>query len=415
VVDASQCRLPHQIAESFPFAQIPTARDFEDICRKVISAEHPGSWSPREDKGDHGIDILVGDSMSAVDVYQVKFFREKVRDSQQAQIRESYDRILEAEHRIRSWTLMLPIELSYEEMRWFEGWKRKQNHNIRLISGPQLEEKLKRPEYREALNVLSGAFSTAGLQIKWSERPAPILKVAFCIGDPYRSEAYKVVHVRVILENVGKRSVRSPKISIEYSEPGIAHLAENPVWKRVHGLRGEYPLNPRVLEADLTIRPGDSLDILPIRYPLSRFREIGIHCKLMMDDESPVQSGVTISPDEVPQAGWKEKLGEENFFPALRPCPTEPDPSQNLSPVARDVLSRIIASPERREGKGMTLIRGYPSNNEATACVFSLGGGNTIWYKPDDIAGALAELIQAKFIIELDRSYTQNRYKLIDK
>src|SRR6266404_799174 len=40
----------------------------------------------------------------------------------------------------------------------------------------------------------------------------------------------------------------------------------------------------------------------------------GVHCKLLMDDESPVQSGVTINIDEVPQNGWKEKLGEENFF-----------------------------------------------------------------------------------------------------
>jgi hypothetical protein len=334
---------------------------FEDICRKVIKTEYPGSWSPREHPGDDGIDILLGDSEGGIDVYQVKFFRHQVGDSQQAQIRESYDRILEAEHQVRSWTLMLPLELAYKEMRWFEEWKRKKDHDIRLISGLQLEEKLRRPEYHEALTMLSDAFSMAGLQIKWSERPAPILKVFFGIGDPHRSEAHKVVYVRVVLENVGKKSVRNPKVNIHYSEPGIVHMPESPVWKRVPGVRGEYPLNPRILEADQIIRPSDSLDILPIQYPLSRFREIGIHCKLMMDDESPVQSGVAISPDEVPQAGWKEKLGEENFFPVLNPCPTDPDPNQNLSPVARDALSRIIASPERLEGRGMTLIRVIPA------------------------------------------------------
>jgi hypothetical protein len=42
------------------------------------------------------------------------------------------------------------------------------------------------------------------------------------------------------------------------------------------------------------------------QYPLARFREIGVHCKLLMDDESPVQSGVTITIDEVPRNGWKK-------------------------------------------------------------------------------------------------------------
>jgi hypothetical protein len=103
----------------------------------------------------------------------------------------------------------------------------------------------------------------------------------FGIGDPHRSEAHKVVYVRVVLENVGKKSVRNPKVNIHYSEPGIVHMPESPVWKRAPGVRGEYPLNPRILEADQIIRPSDSLDILPIQYLLSHFREIGIHCKLM--------------------------------------------------------------------------------------------------------------------------------------
>jgi hypothetical protein len=394
---------------------VPGQRDiFEDVCRKLVKAEYRGSWSPRENKGDHGIDILVGDPKTGVDVYQVKFFREEVGESQQAQIRESYARILEAEDHVRSWTLMLPLELSYEEMRWFEAWKRKKDHDIRLVSGLQLEEKLRRSESREALSVLSAAFTMAGLQIKWSDRPAPILKVAFGIQDPYRSEAYKVVYVCVRLDNVGTKSVKNPKVHVHYSDPGIVELAENPVWKKVPAAYGLTSLNPRILETDRTIRPGESLDLLPIQYPLARFREIGVHCKLLMDDESPVQSGVTINIDEVPQNGWKEKLGEENLFPILHPCPTDPDPNQNLSPVAKDVLSRILSSQETTEGKGMIVIHGRPSTNEGTACVFSLRGGQTVGYRRDDLTGALEELTQMGFIMELDRSAAHTRYKLIN-
>jgi hypothetical protein len=53
---------------------IPGQREiFEDVCRKLVKVEHRGAWSPREHKGDHGIDILVGDSKTGVDVYQVKW------------------------------------------------------------------------------------------------------------------------------------------------------------------------------------------------------------------------------------------------------------------------------------------------------------------------------------------------------
>jgi hypothetical protein len=196
-------------------------------------------------------------------------------------------------------------------MLWFEGWKRKKDHDIRLVSGFQLEEKLKRPKYKDALGVLSGAFSMAGLEIRWSERPIPILRVAFGIRNPYRSEDHKVVYVRIMLENVGKKSVKSPRIDVHYSDPGIIELAENPVWKKVPGMVG---LNPRILEADRIIRPGENLEVLPVQYPLARFREFGIYCKLLMDDVSPVQSGVMIGIDEVPEAGWKKNWAKKTFF-----------------------------------------------------------------------------------------------------
>jgi hypothetical protein len=306
---------------------------------------------------------------------------------------------------------MLPLELSFEEMLWFEGWKRKKDHDIRLASGFQLEEKLKRPKYKDALSVLSGAFSMAGLQLRWSERPIPILRVAFGIGDPYQSEAYKVVYVRVMLENVGKKSVKNPRVDVHYSDPGIVELAENPVWKKVPGMTG---LNPRILEADRTIRPGENLEVLPIQYPLARFREIGVYCKLMMNDESPVQSGITISIDEVPQNDWKEKLGEENFFPFLHPCPPDPDPNQNLSPMAKDILNRISSCEATNEGKGIIVIHGRPSNNEATACVFSLRTGQTEYFKRNEFKMVLEELIQTGFLLELDREPNMTRYKLIE-
>jgi hypothetical protein len=86
--------------------------------------------------------------------------------------------------------------------------------------------------------------------------------------------------------------------------------------------------------------------------------------------------------------------------------------NQRLSSLALDLLDQIVSSKETKEGRGMIVIHGRPSNNEGTACVFSLGDGPRVVYKREDVTVALAELIRAGFIMELDR---QTRYKFIDK
>jgi len=90
-------------------------------------------------------------------------------------------------------------------------------------------------------------------------------------------------------------------------------------------------------------------------------------------------------------------------------------PNQKLSSLAMDILDQIVGSEETKEGKGMTVIQGRPRNNEGTACVFSLRGGSRVGYRREDFTAALAELIRAGFIMELDREVSQTRYKFIDK
>jgi hypothetical protein len=90
-------------------------------------------------------------------------------------------------------------------------------------------------------------------------------------------------------------------------------------------------------------------------------------------------------------------------------------PNQKLSSLAMDILDQIVASQKTNEGKGMIVIHGRPGNNEETACVFSLRGAPRVGYKHEDLTVALAELIRAGYIMELDRQATQTRYKFIDK
>src|SRR5258708_24398952 len=89
------------------------------------------------------------------------------------------------------------------------------------------------------------------------------------------------------------------------------------------------------------------------------------------------------------------------------------DSKQNLSPFAKDILDQIESSKETKEGKGIIVILGKPSNNEGTACVFSLRGGTTVGYKREDFLAALAETFPGGFFLEVDWGDRQNRDKTL--
>jgi hypothetical protein len=91
------------------------------------------------------------------------------------------------------------------------------------------------------------------------------------------------------------------------------------------------------------------------------------------------------------------------------------DPKQNLSQFAKDILDQIQSSQETKEGKGIIVILGKPSNNEGTACVFSLRGGTTVGYRRAEFNAAVSELTRGGFLMELDYGDKQTRYKLIEE
>src|ERR1700757_2399794 len=99
---------------------------FEDMTVQLIRTEHPAADRVRVFRGDGGIDAHDGDltDPAGVDVFQVKYFPEKIGDAQKDQIRDSFKRARDnPAFRTRSWTLCLPIDMTVEEKRWFEEWK----------------------------------------------------------------------------------------------------------------------------------------------------------------------------------------------------------------------------------------------------------------------------------------------------
>jgi hypothetical protein len=102
---------------------------FEDMATQLIHVERPDSQRVRIVTGDGGLDAFEGGltDPGGIDVYQIKFFPEKIGDAQKQQIRESFATARDSKKfRVRSWTLCLPIDMSVNETEWFEGWVQKQ-------------------------------------------------------------------------------------------------------------------------------------------------------------------------------------------------------------------------------------------------------------------------------------------------
>jgi len=83
----------------------------------------------RRNPGDWGIDIICGDFSDFNIIWQCKFFPEKIDRVQQAEIRNSYNSAIkmskEKKFKILKWILCIPINFAANELKWWEGWKKK--------------------------------------------------------------------------------------------------------------------------------------------------------------------------------------------------------------------------------------------------------------------------------------------------
>lgn len=102
---------------------------FEDMASQLIHVEKPDSQRIRIVNGDGGLDSFEGGltDPDGIDVYQVKYFPEKLGDTQKQQIRDSFATARDSKKfKVKSWTLCLPIDMSINETKWFEGWAQKE-------------------------------------------------------------------------------------------------------------------------------------------------------------------------------------------------------------------------------------------------------------------------------------------------
>lgn len=102
---------------------------FEDMVCQLIHVERPVSQRIRIVKGDGGLDSFVGvlSDPDGIEVFQIKYFPGKIDDAQKGQIRRSFATVRNSnKFKVKSWTLCLPVDMSLEETKWFEGWKAEQ-------------------------------------------------------------------------------------------------------------------------------------------------------------------------------------------------------------------------------------------------------------------------------------------------
>lgn len=136
------------------------ARDiFEKICTELLHAKYgENAHNIRVNKGDEGIDILVGDFSSPIDDYQCKFFLDGICDSQKKQIRESFQTAYKStSYKLKNWILCVPCTFSASEYSWWSTWISKQKRitgiEISLFDGGYLISQLKKYDiYKNAFD-----------------------------------------------------------------------------------------------------------------------------------------------------------------------------------------------------------------------------------------------------------------------
>lgn len=111
---------------------------FEDLVVDLVGVEYQGTGSIVARPGDWGIDAFVGQLTQGgcIQVWQAKYFPDKIGDSQKQQIRLAYQQARKAadEHgyRVDAWTLCVPCTLDGPAMAWWNRWRGKQHHGVTI-------------------------------------------------------------------------------------------------------------------------------------------------------------------------------------------------------------------------------------------------------------------------------------------
>lgn len=165
--------------------------DFHRMISALVGAEYPASIDIRPDPGDWGLDVVAGSLEGRVQVWQVKYFYERIGTSQRAQVRESLVSAMKAAaaegYVVESWTLCVACELSPAEKKWWDGRVREWSKEFPGVAFDLWEASLLRRKLRapEMSAVLRDFYEDSIV----SAQPAPIPISTLAVPD-YQSSLF---------------------------------------------------------------------------------------------------------------------------------------------------------------------------------------------------------------------------------
>ncbi len=136
-------------------------RKFEQLTAKLLKGKFADARAVRPKNGDEGVDVCVGQwtDPRGIDVYQCKWFPQGLGDPQKDQIRRSFQRCLRSEKfKLKTWTLCLPVNLSPDEISWFDAWRAKQAPTGVVIEDAWGADRLEGLLYEEKNRGIKEAF-----------------------------------------------------------------------------------------------------------------------------------------------------------------------------------------------------------------------------------------------------------------
>lgn len=115
---------------------------FEVFCAELLDLGNPRLevHQVAANPGDDGIDVLVTHP-NGIDIYQCKYFRDILKDTQWKQIRDSFNIAIHKNTNILSWYLCLPRQLTKPEIERWNAFKSEHTEcgfTIEIIDGNQL-------------------------------------------------------------------------------------------------------------------------------------------------------------------------------------------------------------------------------------------------------------------------------------
>lgn len=222
-----------------------SGEDVESVLATFISLEERDAIKIRPSRGDGGIDLIVYLDAETVEIYQIKKFAENLKNSQKAQIENSWQELsattADLHVKTNSWHLVMPLDPTNENLRWASHWFNLGGNEVQNLECPSLALWIKpltvRLGDKEAFcgfaktTLVVGSFKCSTVETTDSE-----WKLVLSPDDQYGNKAVRVMvppNEDVLKGRDALWTIRPPKVEdwltmVEAAESSAGGLKQLP-------------------------------------------------------------------------------------------------------------------------------------------------------------------------------------------